>query len=75
MVSVLLLKIISHNRTYFVKGKAISDTILLTQELVQDVDYKITSDNTICKLDITKAYDNIGCDLLFNIHALFGFSN
>lgn len=44
----------------FVKSRVISDNIFMVQELAQGIDLKIKYDNTIFKLDISKAYDNIG---------------
>ncbi|PKU79583.1 hypothetical protein MA16_Dca000929 [Dendrobium catenatum] len=57
-LTVLLPKLISPYQMGFVKGKAISDNILLAQEFCND-DVKCRGGNMIMKLDILKAYDNI----------------
>lgn len=61
------------NQTDFVKGKAISDNIFLVQEMIQDINVKTRGGNMVLKLDITKAYDSIVWDFLFNILKLFDF--
>ncbi|PKU76655.1 5'-3' exoribonuclease 2 [Dendrobium catenatum] len=58
----------------FVKGRAISDNILLAQEFCHDLDIKVRGGNSILKLDISKAYDNISWQFIYNIMHLFGFS-
>ncbi|PKU64922.1 5'-3' exoribonuclease 2 [Dendrobium catenatum] len=58
----------------FVKGRAISDNILLAQEFFHDLDVKVRGGNSILKLDISKSYDNISWQLIYNIMHLFGFS-
>ncbi|PKU72356.1 hypothetical protein MA16_Dca006356 [Dendrobium catenatum] len=70
---VLIPKIISFNQMEFVKGRSIFDNILLAQEMVHDINAKITSGNLIYKLDITKAYDNLNWHFLYEILDLFGF--
>ncbi|PKU87869.1 hypothetical protein MA16_Dca025036 [Dendrobium catenatum] len=55
----ILPKIISPYQMGFVKGKAITDNILLAQEFCHDLDVRVRSSNIILKLDISKAYDNI----------------
>ncbi|PKU80635.1 Putative ribonuclease H protein [Dendrobium catenatum] len=70
----LLPNIISPNQSAFVKGRLISDNILLTQELVHDLNLKTIGGNLLLKLDICKAFDNLSWDFLYDILALFGFS-
>ncbi|KAI0494214.1 hypothetical protein KFK09_024345 [Dendrobium nobile] len=69
----LLPNIISPNQSSFVKGRLISDNILLTQELVHDLNLKTRGGNLLLKLDICKAFDNLSWDFLYDILALFGF--
>ncbi|PKU80440.1 integrator complex subunit 11 [Dendrobium catenatum] len=57
----VLPKIISPFQMGFVKGRAIYDNILLAQEFCHDLDVKVRGGNSILKLDISKAYDNISC--------------
>lgn len=67
----ILPKIISPNQSIFVKGINIVDNILLTQELVNDLDLKVRGGNFMFNLDISKAYDNLNWEFLFNILKLF----
>ncbi|PKU60950.1 hypothetical protein MA16_Dca027958 [Dendrobium catenatum] len=60
----LLSKIISLNQTAFVKGRLISENILLAQELVNDLNLKVRGGNMFLKLDISKAFDNISWDFI-----------
>ncbi|KAI0494122.1 hypothetical protein KFK09_024253 [Dendrobium nobile] len=70
----LLPGFISLNQTGFVKGRTISDNVLLAQELTHDLNTKSTGGNIIFKLDITKAYDNLDWNFLYKILDLFGFN-
>lgn len=72
-ISVILPKGIFHIQICFVKGRAISDNILLVQKLVHDTDNKIRGGNVILKLDIYKAYDNVNWSYLFKMLYHFGF--
>ncbi|PKU87947.1 integrator complex subunit 11 [Dendrobium catenatum] len=58
-LTLLLPKLISPYQMGFVKGRAISDNILLAQEFWHDLDVKVRGGNMVWKLDIAKAYDNI----------------
>ncbi|PKU72688.1 Putative ribonuclease H protein [Dendrobium catenatum] len=71
----LLPRMISLNQTAFVKGRLISDNILLAQELVNDLNMKIRGGNMFFKLDISKAYDNISWEFIYKVLELFGFSD
>ncbi|PKU78492.1 integrator complex subunit 11 [Dendrobium catenatum] len=73
-LAIILLRIISLNQTGFVKGRSISDNVLLAQELVNDINTKVSGGNIIFKLDITKAYDNLDWNFLYKVLSLFGFS-
>ncbi|KAI0492033.1 hypothetical protein KFK09_026298 [Dendrobium nobile] len=59
----------------FVKGRAITENILLAQELSQDLDVRIRGGNVILKLDIAKAYDNINWNFIYFMLELFGFNS
>ncbi|PKU61162.1 integrator complex subunit 11 [Dendrobium catenatum] len=73
-LSLILPKIISLNQTGFVKGRSIFDNILLAQEMVYDINAKITGGNILFKLDITKAYDNLNWEFLYKTLSMFGFN-
>ncbi|PKU77129.1 Putative ribonuclease H protein [Dendrobium catenatum] len=66
---------ISLNQTAFVKGRLISDNILLAQEMVNDLNMKVRGGNMFFKLDISKAYDNISWEFIYKVLDLFGFSD
>ncbi|PKU60434.1 hypothetical protein MA16_Dca028244 [Dendrobium catenatum] len=74
-LSSILPNIISINQTGFVKGRNIFDNILLAQEMVHDLNAKVTGGNILFKLDITKAYDNLKWDFLYNVLKLMGFND
>ncbi|KAI0513597.1 hypothetical protein KFK09_009624 [Dendrobium nobile] len=46
-------------QTGFVKGRSIFDNVLLAQEMIHDLNAKISGGNVIFKMDISKAYDNL----------------
>ncbi|KAI0492224.1 hypothetical protein KFK09_026493 [Dendrobium nobile] len=50
----ILPRIISPNHMGFVKGRAITDNILLAQEFYQDLDVRMRGGNLFFKLDIAK---------------------
>lgn len=58
-ICVLLNKIPSPNQTSFIKDRAISNNILLAQELVHYLDFKVRGGNLLFKINISKAYYNI----------------
>lgn len=49
--------------------------MLLSHESVHDINVKVRGHNTILKLDIYKAYDNIDWNFIYKIMKLFGFNN
>ncbi|XP_020586142.1 uncharacterized protein LOC110028576 [Phalaenopsis equestris] len=69
-----LQQLISNNQVAFVKGRQISDNILLAQELLLDLDRKIRGSNLILKLDIQKAYDTINWNFILDTLIARGFS-
>lgn len=50
---------IYENQSGFLKGRLISDNILLTQEITQALYVKTKNSNLILKLDMMKAYDKL----------------
>ena len=69
----ILPKIISLNQSGFIKGRMITDNILLAQEMVEQIKTKRRGGNTILKLDMTKAYDRISWVFLISVMRKFGF--
>lgn len=53
----VLHKIIFSNQFEFIKGRNISENILLAQEIVRDINKRIKHLNVVVKLDMAKAYD------------------
>ncbi|KZV18919.1 hypothetical protein F511_17825 [Dorcoceras hygrometricum] len=70
----LLDQIISPQQSGFVKGRQISDNILLAQEMVHNLNYHIRGGNALLKLDMAKAYDRVQWGFLIQVLAAFGFS-
>lgn len=66
--------LISDNQSGFVKGRLISDNILLAQELTQSLNVKTRGGNMILKMDMMKAYDRLNWSFLDQILKAFGFS-
>ncbi|WRX16202.1 Reverse transcriptase domain - like 10 [Theobroma cacao] len=73
-LSTVLPSLISENQSGFVKGRLISDNILLAQELIGKLDYKSRGGNVVLKLDMMKAYDRINWDFLYLMMEKFGFN-
>nr|XP_009626603.1 uncharacterized protein LOC104117277 [Nicotiana tomentosiformis] len=53
----ILPKIISDNQTGFLKGRSITENVLLAQKIIQGIGKKNFGGNTVIKLDMAKAYD------------------
>ncbi|WMV49304.1 hypothetical protein MTR67_042689 [Solanum verrucosum] len=49
--------IISTNQSGFVKGRSITENVLLAQELVRDINMRNKLQNMVVKLDMAKTYD------------------
>nr|XP_027067829.1 uncharacterized protein LOC113693496 [Coffea arabica] len=60
-------------QTGFVPGRGITDNILLTQELVADLDRRLKHPNLMLKLDMEKAYDRVEWPFLLFMLRKFGF--
>ncbi|KAL2224638.1 UNVERIFIED_CONTAM: hypothetical protein Sindi_2930900 [Sesamum indicum] len=69
----LLPKIISPSQSDFVQGCMISDNILLAQELSHCLGKNGSLSNTICKLDMEKAYDRVNWTFLYQMLSRVGF--
>lgn len=66
-------KLISPEQSAFLKGRDISDNILLAQELLQHLDKKVRGSNVVFKLDIMKAFDRVSWTFLRQLLLKFGF--
>ncbi|XP_027098924.2 uncharacterized protein [Coffea arabica] len=66
--------LVSPWQTGFVPGRGITDNILLTQELVLDLDRRLRHPNLILKLDMEKTYDRVEWPFLLFMLRQFGFA-
>lgn len=69
----LLSKLISNNQFGFVKGRLITEYILLTQEIVHGIRIHKKEGNAFIKLDMTKAYDKMSWTFLISAMRKMGF--
>lgn len=69
----VLHKIISHNQTRFMKGKSISENVLLAQEIVRDINKRAKHINVVVNLDMAKAYDRMSWVYITKVMRSFGF--
>lgn len=70
----ILPQIISLEQSGFTKNRAITDNILLVQELLQKLNHKARGGNVIMKIDLYKAYDRLSRLFLLHVLRQFGFS-
>ncbi|KAL0386038.1 UNVERIFIED_CONTAM: hypothetical protein Sradi_2998100 [Sesamum radiatum] len=73
-LSVVLDSLISPSQNAFVLGRAISDNILLAQELFTGYNQQHLPPRFALKVDLRKAYDTVECHFLIAVLKLFGFS-
>ncbi|KAK6789979.1 hypothetical protein RDI58_013779 [Solanum bulbocastanum] len=60
----ILPRIISKNQTGFVKCRAISENILLPQEIISDINKPNIGGNMVIKLNMSKVCDRVSCSFL-----------
>ncbi|XP_058099881.1 uncharacterized protein LOC131244264 [Magnolia sinica] len=72
-LSKVLPKLISLEQGAFVKGRAITENIVMALEAMQNLDRKTRGVNIILKLDLEKAYDRIDWNFLKQVLLKFGF--
>lgn len=65
--------IISPEQSGFVKGRKITENVLLAQEMLHKIDVKARGNNVMVKLDMAKAYNRISCLFILKILRQFGF--
>ncbi|XP_071923146.1 uncharacterized protein [Coffea arabica] len=70
----ILSKIISPQQSGFVKGRHMSDSFLLAQELLSGIRYSHRGGNVVLKLDMAKAYDRVSWLFLLQVLRRFGFA-
>ncbi|XP_049356312.1 uncharacterized protein LOC125820932 [Solanum verrucosum] len=66
--------IISRNQSGFIKGRSITENVLLAQEIVRDINGRNKFHNVVVKLDMAKTYDRVSWKYLVKGLRKFGFS-
>lgn len=69
----LLPDLINPTQGGFVKGRSITDNVLLYHELVQGYDRKNISPRMVIKADLKKAYDSVNWEFLRQLLHQLGF--
>ncbi|CAN1126675.1 LINE-1 retrotransposable element ORF2 protein [Linum perenne] len=72
-ISRMLPRIISPSQSAFIKGRLITDNILLAHELVNSYHRKQVSPRCVIKIDLTKAFDSVCWATLLNVMTAMGF--
>lgn len=63
----LLHKLISQNQSGFVKGRNITDIVLLAREIIIDIRKRGKPTNVVVNLDMAKAYDRVKWGFLIKV--------
>ncbi|CAN1171980.1 LINE-1 retrotransposable element ORF2 protein [Linum perenne] len=69
----ILPSIISSSQSAFIKGRLLSDNILLAHELVNAYHKKQVSPRCVIKIDLIKAFDSVCWNTLLNVMTALGF--
>lgn len=72
-MAIFLPSIISLEQSGFIKGRNITENILLAQELLHKIDSKVRGNNVMLKLDMAKAYDRMSWLFILKSLRQFGF--
>lgn len=73
-IAEVLPKIISPTQLGFIKGRNMTENMLLTQETIRDINRRNQHINVVVNLDMTKAYDKVSWIFLTKVLRKFGFS-
>ncbi|CAI0542229.1 unnamed protein product [Linum tenue] len=71
-LSTVLPKLIGRSQSAFVKGRLISDNILMATELVKDYHRSRISSRCALKIDLMKAFDSVNWNFLFTVMSAMG---
>ncbi|KAH0699064.1 hypothetical protein KY284_013279 [Solanum tuberosum] len=55
----ILPALISPNQSGFIRGRSITENVLLAQEIIRDINLRNKWQNVVVKLDLAKAYDRV----------------
>lgn len=69
----ILPNLISLNQTGFVKGRSISENIMLAQEIIHQIKKPVVEGNVVIKLDMAKAYDRVSWSYICIVMKRMGF--
>lgn len=69
----VVLRMIFPNKTGFIKGRSITENVVLGQEIIRDIRIRHKWHNVLVKLDMTKAYDRVFWPFLTKVIRKFGF--
>lgn len=72
-LSKLLPSLISKNQSGFIKGRSITENILLAHEIIQDIASSNGDGNVVLKLDMTQAFDRVSWPFLCILMRKMGF--
>ncbi|XP_075096198.1 secreted RxLR effector protein 78-like [Nicotiana tabacum] len=70
----ILPTIISENQAGFVRGRLITENVLLTQEIIHGMKEHNEGENLVIKLDMSKAYDRLSWTFFTSVMRKLGFS-
>lgn len=65
-------KLVSPNQIGFIKGRSITENVMLAQELVHNIRWPNTEGNVVMKLDMTKAYDRVDWNYICQVMRQMG---
>ncbi|CAL1402079.1 unnamed protein product [Linum trigynum] len=66
-LSLVLPKLIGTSQSAFVRGRLISDNILMARELVKDYHKATVSSRCVLKIDLMKAFDSVDWKFLLKV--------
>lgn len=72
-LATILPLLLSDNQSGFVRGRSITESIMLAQEITHGIKKPYTGSNVVIKLDMTKAYDRVSWSFTCLILRIFGF--
>lgn len=70
----ILPEYISPNQSGFIRGRSITENVLLAQEIIKDINKRNKWQNVMVKLDMTKPYDRVSWIFITKVLRKFGFS-